>query len=82
VPLPTTVRLQAGVVSVALAEIHALVHDTDAANQVRRPVALTRSEQRGEFRKAAGDVLKSSLRMSIYSRHTASTAVTGRPPQR
>jgi hypothetical protein len=73
VPLSTTVRLQAAVVSVALADIHALMHDTDAANQVRRPVALTRIEQRGEFRKAAGDVLKSSLRdehlLQAYREH-------------
>jgi len=62
VPLSTTVRLQAGVVSVALADIHALMHDTDAANQVRRPVAMTRKQQKSEFKRAAGDLLKSALR--------------------
>jgi len=61
VPLLTTVRLQAGTITVALADIYALVRDTDAANQERRPVALSRKQQQREFQKAAGDVLKSKL---------------------
>jgi hypothetical protein len=61
VSLPSAVRLQAGAITVALADICALVQDADAANQARRPVALSRKQQKREFQKAAGDVLKSKL---------------------
>ncbi|GIK10584.1 MAG: hypothetical protein BroJett001_26500 [Chloroflexota bacterium] len=61
VSLPSAVRLQAGAITVALADICALVQDTDAANQALRPVALSRKQQKREFQKAAGDVLKSKL---------------------
>lgn len=68
VPLSTTVRLQAGVVSVALADIHALMHDTDAANQVRRPVALSPKQRKHEFRQAAGEMFKSTVRDDVLVR--------------
>lgn len=61
VSLPSVVRLQAGAITVALADICALVQDADAANQARRPVALSPKQQRREFQRAAGDVLKSKL---------------------
>lgn len=61
VSLPSVVRLQAGAITVALADVCALVQDADAANQARRPVALSPKQQKREFQKAAGDVLKSKL---------------------
>jgi len=61
VSLPSVVRLQAGAITVALADVCALVQDADAANQARRPVALSPKQQKREFQKAAGDVLRSKL---------------------
>jgi len=61
-PLPQVCSLNDGAIALALPEILALVQDTDAANQVRRPVALTRKQQQREFQKAAGDVLNSKLK--------------------
>lgn len=60
-PLPQVCSLNDGAIALALPEILALVQDTDAANQVRRPVALTRKQQQREFQKAAGEVLQAKL---------------------
>lgn len=61
VSLSSVVQLQAGDITITFADVCTLVQDTDAANQARRPVALSRKQQQREFQKAAGDVLKSKL---------------------
>lgn len=60
-PLPQVCSLAGGAITLALPEILALMQETDAANQMRRPVTLSPKQQKREFQKAAGDVLKSKL---------------------
>lgn len=73
VSLHSAVRFQAGAITVALADICAVVQDTDAANQARRPVALSPKQRKHEFRQAAGELLKSALRdedlVRAYAEH-------------
>lgn len=65
-PLPQVCSLTGDTITLSSSEILALVQDTDAANQVHRPVALTRKQQQREFQKAAGDVLKSAIKDDDY----------------
>lgn len=84
VPLPQVCALVRNTIKLSSPEILALVQDTDAANQVRRPVALSRKQQKREFQKAAGDVLKAKLGddrcVQAYRQHgsyrKAATALT------
>lgn len=84
VPLPQVCSLTGDTITLSSSEVLALVQETDAANQVRRPVALSRKQQKREFQKAAGDVLKAKLGedrfVQAYRQHgsyrKAATALT------
>lgn len=53
-------------ISIDSADLFATVKEVDAANRQVRPLALTQKEQEHEFRKAAGNVLKSNIGDQIY----------------
>ena len=61
VALPSVVHLDADTIKIALGDVFALMRNTDAANQMRQPVALSPKQRKREFRNAAGELLKSKL---------------------
>lgn len=66
IALSTVARLVSNVLELNLADVAAVVSETDAANQRVQPMALTAKQPQQAFRKAAAEVLRSALRGDEY----------------